>query len=383
MAVHHVCCSVIDEYDGWLREHAWMHPDVILMSNLPEGNGLFTKTPLKHNTTILRVPISLQLTVESSKELLGSLGSLENLSDVEILSLRLLWEDCAVENSLYRPYLNTLPSETPPLLFTFSNQELDLVDDVTLKQFGQQMRSRVHDIWNRFEERLMALNSTCMSLTSLERLFAVASSHSMHIDGTTRIVPMADAINHKVNPPNYHVFSDYHILDEDDTIYVQTDRVIGSNEQIYEEYDRMDNSLHLAFFGFVSVDNPYHCVMLSLFPHVDDAHLVQLATTKWNGFACVRKDRSYMNDEMIDRFLGSFNNPSKREVRWSSNACLVDKVLPVSLTAPAAKMSLKTRTPIPPSEPGMTRRQTLALDFRIEEIKVLKHLRRQRGGDEL
>lgn len=241
----------------------------------------------------------------------------ESLDDLELMTLALVFEsscscrgdgrrsggDGQMPSNSYAPYLDILPkpNDTPNLLYTFRDEELELLRDKHLLTTAHHTKDRLLFVWKQIlsMERIIStcfIDQTEVSLThsqshqklwqAFRHYYAVVSSHAMFLDGMYMLVPMADMINHQPrlrpksnhtepadnSPTNSKSFAHYHYWQERQLenkvlakeMVVLADRRIPSGSQVLEEYSTLDNSLYLVSFGFVPVDNPYHCVELLL-----------------------------------------------------------------------------------------------------------------------
>jgi hypothetical protein len=213
----------------------------------------------------------------------------EQLNQDEAIALALQIESCLGEHSFFEPYLSVLPKDTLPLLFTFDDAELELLQDEALAAQARETSARLRSVWSQtvepiagvlakraMEEHEMSINdataatASCLTQATFDRFYAISSSRSMILEGTKHLVPMADMINHHPRitdgSKKDETFESFHNVevgvDGSNSIAVHADRRTpgGGESQVFEEYGKLDNSLYLVAFGFVPIDNPYHCV---------------------------------------------------------------------------------------------------------------------------
>lgn len=304
------------QFEDWIRTTgAWVHSNVTL-STFPQGNGLKAASDLRENTKILTIPVDLQISRDSMIDSLRVRVKnspvntdtfweiISGLEDTEIISVGLVIEECFGGKSKFYPFLAILPPQTPQLLFTWNQKELEYLQDNQLTGIAKDTARRLEYVWTEILRsnvlQNIVTNRSCLSLQSFRRYYAITLSHAMRLpDNIPRIVPMAEQINHAPSSQFDSTFSTFHVRNEKDgSISVYTDRSVKAGEQIFEEYDRLDNSLHLLQFGFVSQDNPYHCVVLRLVS----------PTPNWDGTACVRQDRTYVPDNEVDLLVAKYTD---------------------------------------------------------------------------
>ena len=335
------------KYEAWIRGNAWMHPNLTL-TRFPEGNGIRVtgENPMEQGTIILEVPSEMQITRQNSldalrkripstatpseKQMVNRLIA-SSLQDEEIMTMRLVLENCLGDASNFVHYIAALPKHEMPLLMTFNEKELAYLRDANLASMAREATSRLNKVWETIKPTMDLVlhgidTSSCLTMEQFRRFHTITESHGMLLYGSARIVPMADAINHNSLPTFSYEgevayssnFVDFHTSDPTTgKVIVKTDRTTLPSHQLYEEYDRLDNSLHLVYFGFVMQDNPFHCVVLSILPLLPDRGMREgiSKALRWDGTACVRRDRTYLDDAIVDLYVAAYHlkNPSARE----------------------------------------------------------------------
>lgn len=320
--------------DGWLDPHLGL---TTAYYDDGFGSGLTNHgDQVEKYYQILLVPERIQISKESAVKEFRRLAPesereiqiiYERLSQDETIALALQIESCLGEHSFFEPYLSVLPKETLPLLFTFDNTELELLQSEPLAEQARETSARLRQVWSQvleaiagvlakraMEQKGLSINDTtdaaasCLTQATFNRFYAISSSHSMILDGTKYLVPMADMINHhpRTDSKNDETFESFHnieVVDGSACIAVHADRrTPGGESQLFEEYGKLDNSLYLVAFGFVPIDNPYHCAVLSAkhFPTLNDPVLLEIlqqVDPSWetSGSVCVLRDGSALD----------------------------------------------------------------------------------------
>jgi hypothetical protein len=329
----------------WFHQNnGWLDAHLGLTSGYYDGYGsaltVHGDQVDKYNQ-ILVVPQAIQISKESAitefrrllvaPELETEIQMIyDEVNQDEVIALALVIESCLGEHSFFEPYLNVLPKETLPLLFTFRDAELEFLQDEALAELARDTSARLHRVWTQMlepsarvlvqramEEQGLSIHDTtaashCLTQATFDRFYAISSSRSMILDGTKYLVPMADMINHharivdgnsKSKDENFESFHTLEVVHGSPSIVVHADRTTpaGGASQLLEEYGKLDNSLYVTSFGFVPTDNPYHCALLSAkyFPKLDDPVLLEIlqqVDPSWEtgGSACVHRDGSLL-----------------------------------------------------------------------------------------
>jgi hypothetical protein len=263
------------------RNGAWISNSITIQHFTMYRYGLVAKRNVKMNEPLFRIPSSiiqssdkfkLQYSAivpdfkENIETLLGNFSSLER-QDI-LLALHLMNECTQYDTSHYQPYLDMLPKQIIPRLDTFDQHDLFLLEDEFLSNIAQESRSKLQTLYHHVDfQRMMPsrkLRDECTSFSSFHRFVTISSSHSMILNGTKYLVPLADMINHSVRPDitTPHFFSTFHRRNSNGSITVYADRNVVAGDQIFEDYGSLDNSLFLEAHGFVPSENPFHCAII-------------------------------------------------------------------------------------------------------------------------
>ena len=315
--------------------------------------------------------------------------------------------ECAKgDTSLWYPYRNVLPTSTSnnnnnnsvPRLATFSDAELQLLQDDDMANYGKFQRDALTKVWNGVIKSEVIQpssaddadnNNDCLTEESFYHHVGLSASRAMILDEIKYLVPMAEMINHANRPredDDYETtkFQSYHKI-ENGKLMVYADRDFFPGDEVVEEYGKLDNTLYLTSFGFIPKDNVHHCVMLPL-PNNNN---------KASSSVCIHRDGSALGDDNQQLRMSvctstkeecaarrNHNNTPEREarevqvyLRQAAHAKLAasqttvqeDEALLAELEQQSTKDDDNWR--------GMNRnRARLALQFRTEEKKLLMHL---------
>ena len=330
----------IQRFVNWFQVHGReMHPQLDLTYTREYGHALRIQTltadgettpTLHEGTQLLKIPSTLRMTPDWARSRLkqqqqerlrqeqqGEKGhDWDHLSDFALLAAALLMEYCQSSSgqtqttSFYYPYIDILMTPVNsdnenewmsiPVLSSFSNDELDALEDSELKALAKNEWNMRQLEWNQLSNILGIQNPSwleekkknCLTQDMYEYSHAVVTSHcTVNTDQpqpsqednssddvahpqqqqqqvSVSLIPMADMINHAPRADNGRSFQSYHIRDDKDgSTIVLADRTLltGTNNMfVWEEYNKLDNSIYLIHFGFCPLDNPYHCVMLQV-----------------------------------------------------------------------------------------------------------------------
>lgn len=185
------------------------------------------------------------------------------------------------------PHVQALPSHVP-LPNTFTNEELDLLEDkrhaMAANKRKRRDRRRLKKVVAPAVAKAVdgATPGEIASATSLESyLWALnlVGSRALTIRGRKYLVPFADMFNYEPHGDTRDAdsganFLKYHKLGEK-TFDIVADRAASAGEQLFEDYGDNGNELYLNHHGFVAANNPFDCVRLQL-PPILPRHVLQV-----------------------------------------------------------------------------------------------------------
>ena len=419
---------VIAEFEDWfVQQGGWMTPRVSLVtSNQYQGNGLRTSGNIIQGYRLLEIPMELVLTQKTIMVTTQKYAALLRPQSYKIaneaiqrhlfdpldqqdvwIAIQLMLECAKGDTSLWYPYRNVLPTSTSnnnnnnsvPRLATFSDAELQLLQDDDMANYGKFQRDALTKVWNGVIKSEVIQpssaddadnNNDCLTEESFYHHVGLSASRAMILDEIKYLVPMAEMINHANRPredDDYETtkFQSYHKI-ENGKLMVYADRDFFPGDEVVEEYGKLDNTLYLTSFGFIPKDNVHHCVMLPL-PNNNN--------NKASSSVCIHRDGSALGDDNQQLRMSvctstkeecaarrNHNNTPEREarevqvyLRQAAHAKLAasqttvqeDEALLAELEQQSTKDDDNWR--------GMNRnRARLALQFRTEEKKLLMHL---------
>lgn len=282
-----------NDFLNWItsqRNGAWISTSVSIQHFNMYGYGLVAKRNVKMNESLFRIPYSIIQSSDNIKQeyinivpdfeekmdrLLGNFSPLVR-QDI-VLALQLMKECTLDGKSYYQPYLDILPKDFVPRLDTFDDHDLVLLEDEFLSNIAKDSRNKLRTLYNDIDfQRILPSGKSqeeCTSFSSFHKFVTISSSHSMILNGTKFLVPLADMINHSVRPNITvpHLFSTFHQRNSDGSITVYADRDVLAGDQIFEEYGALDSSLFQEAHGFVPSNNPFHCAM------IESRHLMEFS----------------------------------------------------------------------------------------------------------
>ena len=174
-------------------------------------------------------------------------------------------------------------------LDTFTEDDLEELQDEQLEILALQSKQRLRRLWSKFSlydvlstmrdsfesstNNISTETNQCINFKSFHKYMTIVGSRAMVLNGKKYLTPMPDFTNYEPRPQEYddrrvgeHSFSFnmYHSFSDEHSLHVRTDRSTSKGQQIFEDYGANDNSLYLEMFGFVPQDNPFNCAMLDL-----------------------------------------------------------------------------------------------------------------------
>jgi hypothetical protein len=394
----------------FLANGGWIAPNLTLQGLTEYGNGIITLGEVTHQQKLLEVPLQIIITQQSSKKKLSELTPQHYTQVVHSIqsnlvspldqqdawiAIELMLECSKGRRSQFYPYLAVLPSRVT-ILQHFSPLELNLIQDEDLASFARSKRSAFDAVWRSALHPALASGNSdthgCFTLDSFNRFVGLSLSRAMILQEQTKyLTPMADMINHAdlQNGSSLSNFSFYHRLDG--MISVFADRHFTSGSAIVEEYGKNDNSLYIAAFGFVPKNNPYHCALMQIPTDADPAKSICVhrngrlleGETGEQALAydvmrslhlCKEKAECWQHPDRQDKVRDYLQQSARRKLESSATTLEDDMALLKELLR---TVSNNEHSADFPKWREMNRDHArLALEFRIEEKKLLKNISR-------
>ncbi|XP_013398256.1 histone-lysine N-methyltransferase setd3 [Lingula anatina] len=319
----------------WLKDNGVDTTAVSIRKFEHTGYGLEAKKEVQESQLLLTIPRKLMLTTESAKlTCLGSLVEsdplLQSMPTV-VLALHLLIERCDV-NSLWRPYIDTLPeSFSTPLYFTPDEIQLlkgSPVMSEVLKQYKHIARqyAYLHKLFQGLPDGKCPLKH---QFTYDDYRWAVSAIMTRQNqiptpDGQQMInalIPFWDMCNHT----NGQFTTDYNL--EKDCSECFALRNFKEGEQIYIFYGSRSNAQLLLYSGFVFPDNQNDTLDIKLgISKNDPLYTLKINLLTKLGIIGSGMFSLYRGDQPVDSkllaFLRIFNMNEEQLKQISEEECL-------------------------------------------------------------
>lgn len=261
------------------------HPMAISVSTVDEstnestGRGLLARRNVNEGDELLSIPMSLCLTVESSRKKFGESVIPRGMNDYLAIALQLIYERYVEgEKSFYKPYLDVLPEvdEVNPT-FAWDEDDLDFLAGSPVVAATLSLRAKLQ---REYEALLSDPNEglcvkypdkfpvEAFSYENWEWAFVMLFSRAIRLRNLKEgealaLVPYADLINHSPFSGAYvdaREVGDWLFKDGTEEVILYADRGYRKMEQIYISYGPKSNADLLLLYGFALERNPFNSV---------------------------------------------------------------------------------------------------------------------------
>ncbi|GMH80612.1 hypothetical protein TL16_g08620 [Triparma laevis f. inornata] len=268
----------------------YVNPAITLSVFEMYGRGLkvLDGSLVSHLEVLFSAPSNIILTKSKIMDLYDDSttkrGIDEVVNDDYAIALELCVQCALGPHSKWDAYLNVLPHHVSNLE-TFTAHELALLDSASLEKLGNQMQERTTRQYAAVSGLLKNMAEVsgqkakipkigfemtatrCLSFESFRHYTSIVASRAMVISGEKHLTPLADMPNYEPKNDgrvmaNGQDFMKYHVLGDDGSMTVKSDRDFGSGQQVFEDYGDNPNSLYLEAHGFVPFSNPFDCAEL-------------------------------------------------------------------------------------------------------------------------
>lgn len=243
----------------WLTEQ---HAGTVRGIKISTGGrrGVITTQALNRSVVVLRVPLSLVISVEHAVQSeLNAQEALDSLGDTDALALFLLFELSRRQHSYWAPYLSFLPPTTAiPGALGFDNATISFFED--FPHFTQEAHRLQHTVQSRYHQIVRAGicdNNRC-NLTIIRLNWAVAMVQSRLFaiqvrdsQGTWQkahgLVPFADLFNNAASEE-----LNAHCATNDASTHFEcfTTKALHSHSELFLPYAAKNNYDLLLNYGF-------------------------------------------------------------------------------------------------------------------------------------
>jgi len=247
----------------WLLEAGARLPFLAVHHHADHSRGVHARVPISTGEVVLEVPLRCILTSQAARESLAqrkiASSRIELLGTQSCLAEYLL-EERRQPSSVWRPYLDTLPSSFPHVPLFFDEKELALlkgsftlgmIEDrkLWLREDHQSLRHSVRGFshpYAEFEWARVAVTSRNFNL-------------EVHGRSVQALVPMADLLNHATPRETAWGFDD-----SSGAFRMTALKSFAPGEAVHDSYGRKCNSRFFVNYGFVLPDNPDNEAVIAL-----------------------------------------------------------------------------------------------------------------------
>jgi len=233
------------------------------------GRGLVARRDMELAEEVAKVPLSILLTKNSSRDLFGEEAITEDMSMYSAIALHLMHEAFVMkEKSKWEPYIAVLPStEEIGASFTWSRSELEqYLDGSPLLNASSFLKRKVMDDFRYLQIRTLnkypdKFPAKAFTYENYEWAYAILFSRAVRLNFDdlppfVALVPYIDMINHSPGSQTYitakmdGVKLPLGMSTEERCAVVLADKYYARYEQIYISYGPKSNGQLLMLYGF-------------------------------------------------------------------------------------------------------------------------------------
>jgi hypothetical protein len=225
------------------------------------GRGIVTAKPFAAaDVAICRVPLSLTLMDINGDE------SDDGLTPCIRLSIHLLEELGKGSESLWHPYLRSLPSAVSSPVLTYEYEDVDELHIQDGKDLFYKVHNLLHETYNMHCGSTQAEDSVILDMWSLAFFLAHSRTFSTAAEkggkGMRLLCPLIDLVNHDGASSN----CEFKV--EDGFVSLHSTKSIGDGDELLLSYGQGNDDL-LILYGFLGKERNAND-MISLFPSLID-----------------------------------------------------------------------------------------------------------------
>ena len=264
----------------------YINPAITLTIFQVYGNGLsvLPSHNIRHMDTLFSAPPSIILSpstiaTQYPPSIASELQRVKN--DNYAIAMQLCAECYLKSASRFHPYLQVLPSSVSNLEM-FTLKELAMLESNEMYDLGKQIQVTTNKQYEAVSSTLSSMASHmatkqgvkdvdegCLTLESFRHYTSVVGSRAMVMSGRKYLTPLADMPNYEPKEDgreegNGQDFLKYHVLGEDGSMTVKSDRDFAEEQQVFEDYGDNPNSLYLEVSALPPLELPKYEFLSSL-----------------------------------------------------------------------------------------------------------------------
>jgi histone-lysine N-methyltransferase SETD3 len=271
-----------DSFQDWfMKNGGYISPSLAVTNFDGMGKGFTVRKNIEIDAKILVIPS--RLIFSSSSFIHIEIGTIkktivDRFSGETAIKVWLLIES-KNKTSFYEPYIKSLPSYVPSLLY-FDDEMLMELQNLKLRNKALKLQKDTLRDYEQFQhtvEKLWHLTSlSVVSWSDFQWATSILNSRGLRFQGNLYLAPMADLFNYaphsekrKSNSGSF--FLKHHKLitnklntkesiDAVDSIAITSDRSCQVGQQLFEDYGDNSDDVYLLYHGFVAETNPFRCV---------------------------------------------------------------------------------------------------------------------------
>lgn len=340
--------KVVVALSRWMKANGWKNTFNLSLRDFEcTGRGVFSSKNIKEYATLIEIPYNLMITYGTiqKSEILNTLtfNPNQNWYFHDFLALFLMFEKHKDHKSIWKFYIDSLPQEIPPLPFTFSHGEMELLPD-TVKDLALSLRGKFEESWSRIQRSIVSSWKCDCCKKEADRVFtfdsyrwgyAMVNTRAVYVDPQIvqelseisnnnfrsmfsdqpcmALCPYLDMFNHSCDSKTEAAL----IKNGSAFVYeLKTLTPYKKYEQIFISYGSHDNVKLLCEYGFFLTVNKLDRIRFN-FEEVLEVLNIKLASKQYK----LIMDKNFKSDLYINYLGLSFNLKSVLCAAFEDDIC--------------------------------------------------------------
>lgn len=268
----------------WLVHNCWRNYTNLRLRNFPRtGRGVMSSTQIKENDILITVPFDLMITYNTLKENLQEMISVQShgLKIHDLLTLFLITEK-GKDDSLWKSYMESLPSELPLLPWLAVSNEINLYP-VDLQIICEKNRENFLESMSRAKKSISRVDGCVLDENLFKWGYVLVNTRAVYVDPQIAIAngqfsdllidqpsmalcPFLDMFNH-----HFLAKTEAEIIEKEGKLVyrLKTFTKYKKYDQIFISYGVHDNIKLLMEYGFFIPGNILDVVKFDLHSLLD------------------------------------------------------------------------------------------------------------------
>ena len=261
-----------DRFFLWLEHHGVSFRNMYI-GNQSQPRGLYTNVSISQSQKVISIPKHLLITEDMgentyvAQQLRNANVKLKNpaLNHIVLFLIHQIRHNGTANGINFEPYMNLLPESYNDFPIFWDGKQLGILGNSNFLMDINALKKKLQANYDKMNSSIPEFDKIC-SLRRYMELYSFVSSRNFEFrvgeESILALVPLADMINHDVNPKLAWSFNSM-----TNQFQMTSTQNIDEQRELTDSYgDSRNNARFLLSYGFVPTQNDTYVMFRDLFP---------------------------------------------------------------------------------------------------------------------